>query len=116
MTTKSRPTPTGATELTGPASDKPFVWRCKDGIEICLPSLSTLDPDADAAIELAEMMARFGDDNPILSIGTQLRFLTKALGPEAGQALRRIRASEFSDLMEAWAAHSGVAVGESSAS
>jgi hypothetical protein len=98
---------------TGPGSDKKFTWKCKNGNEIELPSLSTIDPELGAAERLA-LAAEQG--NPIVDIGMQLHFLCTALPKEDGDKLRQLKASEFEAFMEAWSEHSGITVGESPAS
>lgn len=94
-------------------SDEQFTWKCKNGNEITLPSLASLDPEVGAAEDLA-VAAQGGND--LISMGMHLRFLTSALPAEDGAKLRQLKASEFEGFMTAWSEHSGVSAGESPAS
>lgn len=100
----------------GPGSDKSFQWDCKNGNRITLPSLSTIDPDLGAAEDVADLLDRHDSENPIIAMGAQLKFLRASLPAEAGDQLRQLKTSEFEAFMQAWQEHSGVALGESSAS
>lgn len=97
---------------TGPGSDKPFTWKCKSGAEITMPSMSELDPELGAT----EALLDAGSDNELMGMAGQIRFLTSSLPPEAAVGLRKLKTSEFQPFMDAWSTHSGVSVGESSAS
>ena len=98
---------------TGPGTSKPFSWKCKNGVTIKLPSISTLDPDLGSAEDLA---AAVSSGNDLVSMGMHVRFLTKSLPDGEGEKLRQLKSSEFEAFMKAWSEHSGVAPGELPAS
>lgn len=103
-----------AKKATGPASDKPFIYKCDNGATIKLPSMSTLDPDMDVLDELREDLA---SDNALISISANRKFLLSALKDADAEALRNItRMSEFNRFLEKWSKYSGISVGELSAS
>ena len=99
---------------SGPSSDKPFVFKCDNGVTIKLPSLATLDPDLDVLDDIADDLK---SDNPLISLPANRRFLLSALPESKAEQLGNVkRMSEFQRLLEAWSKHSGVTPGESAAS
>ncbi len=101
-------------KVTGPGSNGRFRWKCANGKTITLPSLADLDPDMDVLERISEDLK---SDNPLISLPANRRFLLSALPDADKEALANVkRMKEFGDLLDAWAEHSGVSVGESPAS
>lgn len=99
----------------GRPSDGRFCWASKSGAVIVLPSISKLDPDLGAVLEYKEAKAS-GDGLALAGAMVNCVLSDPSVSAESAAALRKLRLSEFKDLMAAWSQHSGVDLGESLAS
>jgi len=90
----------------GPGSDDPFVWNCKAGGTLTVPSMSKL-------FKTAGELRRMRGASPI---DVAMFVIERDCSPKELGQFDEMSMEEFEEFSVAWGTHSGVDAGESSAS
>jgi hypothetical protein len=89
---------------TGRPRDDDFTYTTESGASLTVPSATKLDPSMDS-IEAYEAEPE--------KLSTLMAMIRTSVSPEAADAMKRMKVTEFRDFIQKWSAHSGVALGES---
>lgn len=100
------PAPKKSPVKRGPGSDDPFVWDCKAGGTLTVPSMSKL-------FKTAGELRRMRNKPPI---DVAMFVIERDCSPKELEQFDAMSMDEFEEFSVAWGNHSGVDAGESSAS